>query len=76
MARARFSTSKTGRTSSDVGLRYRIVDSRIEDGSYGFCEVSGEEIGLRRLEARPIASMTVEAQERHERTEGHFADAR
>ncbi len=49
---------------------------RIEDGSYGYCEVSGEEIGLRRLEARPIASMTVEAQERHERTEGHFADAR
>ena len=49
---------------------------RIEDGSYGYCEVSGEEIGLKRLEARPIASMTVEAQERHERTEGHFADAR
>ncbi len=49
---------------------------RIEDGSYGYCEVSGEEIGLKRLEARPIASMTVEAQERHERTEGHFVDAR
>ena len=49
---------------------------RIEDGSYGYCEVSGEEIGVKRLEARPIASMTVEAQERHERTEGHFADAR
>ncbi len=49
---------------------------RIEDGSYGYCEVTGEEIGLKRLQARPIASMTVEAQERHERTEGHFADAR
>jgi DnaK suppressor protein len=49
---------------------------RIENGSYGYCEVSGEEIGLKRLDARPIASMTVEAQERHERTEGHFADAR
>jgi DnaK suppressor protein len=49
---------------------------RIEDGSYGYCEMSGEEIGLKRLEARPIASMTVEAQERHERTEGHFVDAR
>jgi DnaK suppressor protein len=49
---------------------------RIEDGSYGYCEVTGEEIGVRRLEARPIASMTVEAQERHERTEGHYADMR
>ena len=49
---------------------------RIEDGSYGYCEVTGEEIGVRRLDARPIASMTVEAQERHERTEGHYADAR
>ena len=42
---------------------------RIEDGSYGYCEVTGEEIGVRRLDARPIASMTVEAQERHERRE-------
>jgi DnaK suppressor protein len=49
---------------------------RIEDGTYGYCEVTGEEIGVRRLDARPIASMTVEAQERHERTEGHYADAR
>jgi DnaK suppressor protein len=42
---------------------------RIEDGSYGFCEVTDEPIGLRRLEARPIATMTLEAQERHERRE-------
>ena len=42
---------------------------RIETGEYGFCEVSGEPISLARLEARPIATMTVEAQERHERTE-------
>jgi DnaK suppressor protein len=42
---------------------------RIEDGEYGYCEVSGEPISLGRLEARPIATMTVEAQERHERNE-------
>ena len=42
---------------------------RIEEGEYGYCEVSGEPIALGRLEARPIATMTVEAQERHERNE-------
>ena len=42
---------------------------RIDDGDYGYCEVSGEPISLARLEARPIATMTVEAQERHERNE-------
>jgi DnaK suppressor protein len=42
---------------------------RIEEGEYGYCEVSGEPISLARLEARPIATMTVEAQERHERHE-------
>jgi DnaK suppressor protein len=42
---------------------------RIETGEYGFCEVSGEPISLARLEARPIATMTVEAQERHEKNE-------
>jgi DnaK suppressor protein len=42
---------------------------RIESGDYGFCEVTGEPIALARLEARPIATMTVEAQERHERNE-------
>jgi len=42
---------------------------RIEEGEYGFCEVSGEPIGLGRLIARPIATMTVEAQEAHERRE-------
>jgi len=42
---------------------------RIDTGEYGFCEVSGEPISLARLEARPIATMTVEAQERHERNE-------
>ena len=42
---------------------------RIADGEYGYCEVTGEPISLGRLEARPIATMTVEAQERHERNE-------
>ena len=42
---------------------------RIDDGSYGFCEETGEPIGLARLEARPIATLSLEAQERHERRE-------
>ncbi|BCI69456.1 RNA polymerase-binding transcription factor DksA [Sphingomonas paucimobilis] len=42
---------------------------RLDEGEYGYCEVTGEPISLGRLEARPIATMTVEAQERHERNE-------
>ena len=42
---------------------------RIESGEYGYCEMTGEPISLRRLDARPIATMTLEAQERHERRE-------
>jgi DnaK suppressor protein len=42
---------------------------RIANGSYGYCDETGEPIGLRRLEARPIATMSIEAQERHERME-------
>ena len=42
---------------------------RIEEGEYGYCEVTGEPISLKRLDARPIATMTLEAQERHERRE-------
>ena len=42
---------------------------RIENGEYGYCEMTGEPISLRRLDARPIATMTLEAQERHERRE-------
>ncbi len=42
---------------------------RIESGTYGFCEETGEPIGLKRLEARPIATLSIEAQERHERME-------
>ncbi|HEY8612291.1 MAG TPA: RNA polymerase-binding protein DksA [Roseomonas sp.] len=42
---------------------------RVENGTYGYCEETGEPIGLRRLEARPIATLSIEAQERHERME-------
>ncbi len=55
----------------------RKIDSaliRIEDGSYGFCDETGEEIGLQRLEARPVATLCVEAQERREMAERQFRD--
>lgn len=42
---------------------------RVEEGSYGYCEDTGEPIGVRRLDARPIATLSIEAQERHERLE-------
>lgn len=48
--------------------------ARIEDGSYGYCEETGEPIGLARLEARPVATLTLEAQERHERLEKTYKD--
>ncbi len=48
--------------------------SRIEDGTYGYCEETGEPISLRRLEARPIATLSIEAQERHERHERVYRD--
>jgi DnaK suppressor protein len=47
---------------------------RVEDGSYGYCEETGEPISLKRLEARPIATMSLEAQERHERMERTHRD--
>jgi DnaK suppressor protein len=47
---------------------------RIEDGTYGYCEETGEPIALRRLEARPIATLSIEAQERHERRERVYRD--
>ena len=49
--------------------RQRKLISKIEDGSYGYCEETGEPISLGRLEARPTATLSVEAQERHERRE-------
>jgi DnaK suppressor protein len=47
---------------------------RIEDGSYGYCEETGDPISLKRLDARPIATLSVEAQERHERRERVYRD--
>jgi DnaK suppressor protein len=48
--------------------------ARIEDGTYGFCEETGEPISIKRLEARPIATLSIEAQERHERRERVYRD--
>ncbi len=48
--------------------------ARIASGEYGYCEETGEPIGLKRLEARPIATMTVEAQERHEKMEKQYVE--
>ncbi len=47
---------------------------RIEEGTYGFCEETGEPISIKRLDARPIATLSIEAQERHERNERVFRD--
>jgi DnaK suppressor protein len=47
---------------------------RIEDGSYGYCLETGEEIGIKRLEARPVATLSLEAQERRERRERQYGD--
>ena len=49
---------------------------KIDDGTFGYCEETGEQIGLQRLEARPVASLTLEAQERREITERQFNDNR
>ena len=69
-------------TETDWGIELRTRDRqrkliakidaalrRIDEGEYGYCEVTGEPIGIARLEARPIATMTIDAQERHERAE-------
>jgi len=56
----------------------RKIDSaldRISNGSYGYCQDTGEEIGIRRLEARPVATLCLEAQERREHTERQFKDS-
>lgn len=47
---------------------------RVDDGSYGYCEETGDPIGVRRLDARPIATLSLEAQERHERREKVYRD--
>lgn len=55
-------------------LKIDAALDRIEDGTYGYCEETGEEIGIGRLMARPIATLCVEAQERHERMEKTYDD--
>src|SRR6476646_6846897 len=80
LAEADITDRATLETDRSLGLRTRDrerkliskIDEalrRIEDGSYGYCEETADPIGLRRLEARPIATLTIEAQERHERRE-------
>tara|TARA_B100000029_G_scaffold87814_1_gene77847 strand:- start:2021 stop:2476 length:456 start_codon:yes stop_codon:yes gene_type:complete len=56
--------------------KIKISLDKIEEGTYGYCEETGEEIGLQRLEARPVANLTLEAQERREITEKQFKDSR
>ena len=55
--------------------KIEVALGRLEDGSYGYCEETGEPISLKRLDARPIATLSVEAQERHERRERVYRDA-
>jgi DnaK suppressor protein len=49
--------------------------ARLEEGTYGYCEETGDPISIRRLEARPIATLSIEAQERHERRERVYRDS-
>ena len=55
-------------------IKIEAALARIEDGSYGYCEETAEPISIRRLEARPIATLSLEAQERHERHERTYRD--
>ena len=74
---------------SEFGLELRTRDrerkllrkiqtslNKIKSGNYGYCDETGEEIGLKRLEARPVASLTLEAQERREISDKQYSDAR
>lgn len=54
--------------------KIEVALKKIEDGEYGYCEETGEEIGLKRLEARPVATLCIEAQERHEKYEKQHID--
>ena len=73
---------------SEFGLELRTRDrerkllkkinsalTRIEEGDYGYCDETGEEIGLKRLQARPVATLTLEAQERREKSERQYRDS-
>ena len=73
---------------SEFGLELRTRDrerkllkkinsalSRIDEGDYGYCDETGEEIGLKRLQARPVATLSLEAQERREKAERQYRDS-
>src|ERR1700733_10535494 len=62
------------RASSETDRAIEAALARIDDGSYGYCIETGDPISLRRLDARPIATLSVEAQERHERRERIYRD--
>ena len=69
-------TSSSGRRDRERKLLSKIEAAlrRIEDGTYGYCEETQEPIGLKRLEARPIATLSIEAQQRHERRERTYRE--
>ena len=54
--------------------KINVALQRLKDGTYGFCEETGEPIGLKRLMARPVATLSIEAQEKHERNEKIFVE--
>ena len=56
--------------------KIQISLNKIKSGNYGYCDETGEEIGLKRLEARPVASLTLEAQERREISDKQYSDIR
>ena len=62
------------RPPAQAHLQDRAALKRIDEGTYGYCEETGEPISLRRLDARPIATLSIEAQERHERRESVYRD--
>jgi hypothetical protein len=66
--------SSCPRPPAQADLQDRRSAARIEDNTYGYCEETGEPISLKRLEARPIATLSVEAQERHEKREKVYRD--
>ena len=59
---------------AEKNLDGKIIEQRIKEGTYGYCEETGEPIGIKRLIARPIAMLSIEAQEKHERNEKIFVD--
>jgi DnaK suppressor protein len=71
------SSGKVARRSRTSKKKARTIDAalkRIEDGTYGYCEETGDPIGIARLDARPIATLSLEAQEMHERREKVYRD--